>query len=242
MSAFQEKFKRIEKKYVIDNATYCELLNRIKDKTVEDMYANSLICNIYFDTPDNLIIRNSIEKPSYKEKLRLRSYGVPNMDSIVFLELKKKYKGVVYKRRVDMTLQQAKDFIYHDKDIGENPQIEKEIRYFIDFYKGIAPAIYLSYQRYALVGADDPELRITFDSDITYRRETLELEEGVWGNKLLDSGTKVMELKIPGSIPLWLSSIFDELKIYPCSFSKYGRAYTKEFFENNNKRKVIDFV
>lgn len=239
MSAFQKKFKRIEKKYVIDDVTYQELLKRISDKTVEDKYADSLICNIYFDTPDNLIIRNSIEKPCYKEKLRLRSYGVPDINSTVFLELKKKYKGVVYKRRVDMTLQEANDFLFKGKDIGVNPQIEKEIRYFIDFYKGIAPAMYLSYSRYALVGADDPSLRITFDSDITYRRENLKLEQGVWGSKLLDSGTKVMEIKIPGSMPLWLSSILDELKIFPCSFSKYGKAYIKEFTENNN-RKVIN--
>ncbi|MGN0594516.1 MAG: polyphosphate polymerase domain-containing protein [Hominimerdicola sp.] len=239
MSDVQEIFKRVEKKYIVDEDTYLLLMGRLDELVVKDRFHKSSICNIYYDTPTSLLIRNSIEKPCYKEKLRLRSYGVPDMDDNVFLELKKKYKGIVYKRRVDMTLAQAKDFLEKRIPVGKNPQIENEIFYFLDFYKEIIPAMYLSYDRLAYVGAEDSNLRITFDTNITYRTESIYLEKGIWGKKLTDSGTRVMEIKIPGAMPLWLSKILDDLKIYPSSMSKYGTAYETEL-NQKLKGKVID--
>lgn len=238
VEAYQEVFKRYEKKYVIDESTYEKLITRLAKHFISDKYGKSKVCNIYYDTPDHLLIRNSIEKPVYKEKLRVRSYGVPDDDSMVFVELKKKYKGVVYKRRVEMTLSQSRDFIAGKSSPGENPQIENELKYFLDFYKGIAPAMYLSYDRIALCGIENPALRITFDSNIIYREEELELDKGIQGKELLPDGTKIMEIKIPGAMPVWLSKILDALKIYPSSFSKYGTAYLEELSKNNNKGKV----
>lgn len=239
MEAYQEVFKRYEKKYIIDGGTYEKLMQRLEKHFVSDKYGKSSVCNIYYDTPQHLLIRNSIEKPVYKEKLRVRSYGVPNEDSMVFVELKKKYKGIVYKRRVEMTLAQSKDFIEGRNCPGENPQIEKELRYFLEFYKDIAPAMFLSYDRIALCGIENPSLRITFDSNIIYRECQLELEKGIWGEKLLDENTRIMEIKIPEAMPVWLSKILDELEIFPQSFSKYGTAYLEKLSEKNNKGRVI---
>ncbi len=239
MKDYQEIFKRYEKKYIIHENIFDELVSRLEEHFVSDKYAKSTVCNIYYDTPDHLLIRNSIEKPVYKEKLRVRSYGVPNDDSMVFVELKKKYKGVVYKRRVEMSLAQSRDFISGKSSPQINPQIEKELGYFLGFYKNIAPAMFLSYERIALCRIENPSLRITFDYNIIYREDQLELEKGIWGKNLLEGNTKIMEIKIPGAMPIWLSKILDELKIYPQSFSKYGTAYLQQLSEKNNKGKVI---
>ena len=239
MNGVQEVFRRIEKKYILDEQTYEKLTKRLEGRFVRDRYYKSTICNIYYDTPTHQLVRNSIEKPVYKEKLRVRSYGVPNEDSLVFVELKKKYKGVVYKRRVEMSLKEARDFIAGKEITHVNEQIENELRYFLKFYEGIAPAMYLSYDRLAFCGAEDPSLRLTFDSHVLYREEQKELDKGIWGKELLPAGTRVMEIKIPNAMPLWLSAILDELKIYPASFSKYGTAYLNELSEKIHKGKVI---
>ena len=213
MNGNQEVFRRIEKKYIVDEPTYEKLIKKLDGHFVKDRYYKSTICNIYYDTPSHQLVRNSIEKPVYKEKLRVRSYGVPNDEDMVFVELKKKYKGVVYKRRIEMTLAQTRDF-FAGKDVPhDNPQIENELKYFLKFYEGIAPAMYLSYDRLAYCGAEDPSLR--------------------------PAGMRVMEIKIPNAMPLWLSAILDELEIYPASFSKYGTAYLNEFSEKIHKGKVI---
>lgn len=238
MSNFQEIFKRVEKKYLLDEKKYRLLRQRLEDRMVPDKYGESTICNIYFDTPDHRLIRTSLEKPVYKEKMRLRSYGVPKADDTVFLELKKKYKGVVYKRRIDMPLQTAKTFMKGQGGTGKNKQIENELEWVMNFYPGLAPAMYLSYDRTALYSKDDPNLRITFDSNIVYREEALELEKGVWGKKLLKAGERIMEIKIPGAMPLWLADILDELEIFPCSYSKYGTAYQNEMKCKAEKGKV----
>lgn len=239
MNGNQEVFKRIEKKYIVDEPTYEKLIKKLDGHFVKDRYYKSTICNIYYDTPSHQLVRNSIEKPVYKEKLRVRSYGVPNDEDMVFVELKKKYKGVVYKRRIEMTLAQTRDF-FAGKDVPhDNPQIENELKYFLKFYEGIAPAMYLSYDRLAYCGAEDPSLRLTFDTHILYREEQKELDNGIWGKELLPAGVRVMEIKIPNAMPLWLSAILDKLEIYPASFSKYGTAYLNEFSEKIHKGKVI---
>ena len=239
MNGNQEVFRRIEKKYIVDEPTYEKLIKKLDGHFVKDRYYKSTICNIYYDTPSHQLVRNSIEKPVYKEKLRVRSYGVPNDEDMVFVELKKKYKGVVYKRRIEMTLAQTHDFFAGKEVPHDNPQIENELKYFLKFYEGIAPAMYLSYDRLAYCGAEDPSLRLTFDTHILYREEQKELDKGIWGKELLPAGVRVMEIKIPNAMPLWLSAIFDELEIYPASFSKYGTAYLNEFSEKIHKGKVI---
>ena len=239
MNGNQEVFRRIEKKYIVDEPTYEKLIKKLDGHFVKDRYYKSTICNIYYDTPSHQLVRNSIEKPVYKEKLRVRSYGVPNNEDMVFVELKKKYKGVVYKRRIEMTLAQTRDFFAGKEVPHNNPQIENELKYFLKFYEGIAPAMYLSYDRPAYCGAEDPSLRLTFDTHILYREEQKELDKGIWGKELLPAGVRVMEIKIPNAMPLWLSAILDKLEIYPASFSKYGTAYLNEFSEKIHKGKVI---
>lgn len=239
MNGNQEVFRRIEKKYIVDEPTYEKLMKKLEGHFVRDRYYKSTICNIYYDTPSHQLVRNSIEKPVYKEKLRVRSYGVPDEDDMVFVELKKKYKGVVYKRRIEMTLAQTRDFFAGREIPHSNPQIENELRYFLKFYEGIAPAMYLSYDRLAYCGAEDPSLRLTFDTHILYREEQKELDKGVWGKELLPAGMRVMEIKIPNAMPLWLSAILDELGIFPASYSKYGTAYLNELSEKIHKGKVI---
>ena len=235
MEQYQGTFKRYEKKYLLSEIKYKMLSDKLKGRLKADEFGKVTICNIYFDTPDNRLIRNSIEKPVYKEKLRLRSYGVPSENDGVFIELKKKYKGVVYKRREKMELTKAEHYLYEDMPINKSTQIAKEIDWFIKFYNGLEPAMYISYERIALFSEEEPGLRITFDSNILWREEALLLTSGIFGTPILEKGQRLMEIKIPGTMPIWLAHILDELEIYPISFSKYGRGYEQSQLINREK-------
>jgi hypothetical protein len=225
MSKNQFTFKRYEMKYLLDEEKYNRLRQLLQDKMKLDEYGQTTICNIYFDTPDYQLIRTSLEKPVYKEKLRLRSYGTPQDNDTVFVELKKKYRGVVYKRREKMDLITAEHYLYDGIPTGKSTQIINEIDWFLKVYKNLQPAMYISYARIAMFGIEDPNLRITFDSNILWREEELHLGCGIWGNSILQENQKLMEIKIPGTMPLWLAHILAQLEIYPASFSKYGRGY-----------------
>ncbi|MBQ8398835.1 MAG: polyphosphate polymerase domain-containing protein [Clostridia bacterium] len=227
MAVFQFTFKRYERKYLITEEQYSLLLKNLEGRMVEDKYARSLINNIYYDTPDFLLIRRSIEKPVYKEKLRVRSYGVPGENDKVFVEIKKKYKKVVYKRRIHVPLAKANAFLAGQEPCPQPGQIGNEIAYFLSYYKGIAPAMFISYERYSLASPTDSVLRITFDRNIIWRLHDLDLTKGVYGTPLQLDGKVLMEVKIPDAAPMWLSALFDDLGIMPTSFSKYGRAYGK---------------
>lgn len=193
----------------------------------EDSYGLHTICSIYFDTDDDRLIRRSIEKPLYKEKLRLRSYGVPrNDDHEVFLELKKKYKGIVYKRREALTLSSAESYI-QSGNLPSSSQIFREIDYFRSYY-GAYPKIFIAYDRIAMTGNEETSLRMTFDFKIRCRRDALDMKAGDHGIELLPNGSVLLEIKIPNAMPLWLSSALSQLKLYPVSFSKYGQFYLKE--------------
>jgi hypothetical protein len=225
LGQFEGFFKRYEKKYLLNEIKYDQLLQSLKDKLEIDAYGDTSICNIYFDTPQHLLIRNSLEKPVYKEKLRLRSYGTPTEGDMVYVELKKKYKGIVYKRRVKLELSEAEQYLYYRRPLDHPSQIEKEIDWFLRFYQDIEPSMYISYRRIAMYGTEDPQLRITFDTEIQWRDTDLWLEYGSWGNQLLQDNERLMEIKIPGAMPIWLAHILDEMEIYPISFSKYGKGY-----------------
>ena len=231
----QNQFKRYEIKYLLDSRRYSAVRRAMEGRTVGDEYGRSTVCNVYYDTPDHRIIRRSLEKPPYKEKMRLRSYGTPRGDSKVFLELKKKYDAVVYKRRADMTYDAALKFIEQPHPYS---QITREIAYFMEFYGTLYPAMFISYAREAFFGADDRDLRLTVDTDLLWRTEAVGLAAGVYGSPILAPGTVLMELKIAGAVPLWLSEVLAREKIYPTSFSKYGRAYTDSVIsENKNVRR-----
>lgn len=217
-------FKRIEKKYRITEAQKAALFSLIGDYLQPDEYGKSTILSLYFDTPSYLLIRNSIEAITYKEKLRLRSYGVPKDDTKVFLELKKKYKGVVYKRRISMRYSQAMEYIDGGKK-PEDSQIMREIDYAMHYYDNPKPAIFIGYEREAFYAEDIPSLRITFDSNMRYRCDNLYLQYGDEGKKLIGNDELILEIKTDGAMPLWLSSALTRCGILPSSFSKCGTAY-----------------
>lgn len=223
--AFKEVFKRVEKKYLLTKEQYEGLMPLINEYMRGDEYGESTICNIYYDTPNNRLIRLSLDKPVYKEKLRLRTYGAPNENTTAFVEIKKKYQGIVYKRRISMKYSEAMAFTKDRTPPAKDSQIAHEITWLLNYYDGIAPAMVLTYDRTAYFAKNDPNLRITFDKNILWRDYDIDLLLGIYGNSILPEGCRLMEVKIPDAMPLWLAHKFDELKIVPTSFSKYGKAY-----------------
>ncbi|MGN1147481.1 MAG: polyphosphate polymerase domain-containing protein [Lachnospiraceae bacterium] len=220
----QNFFKRYEKKYLLSTLQYHILLSRMEGLIQADTYGKYSISNIYFDTPDFSMIRTSLDKPLYKEKLRLRSYGFPTQDSTVFLEIKKKYDGIVYKRRTSLSLSDAERYLYRGTHTGQTCQVLKEIDWLFTRYP-LMPAVFLAYDRTAYRGNADKELRITFDTNIRGRQDWLSLTAGADGTAILPPDTVLMEVKFPGAMPLWMSRLFAELQIRPVSFSKYGTYY-----------------
>ena len=219
-------FRRKEVKYLLDDRQRLALEALLQQNMAPDVHQESLVCNVYYDTPDARLIRRSLEKPVYKEKLRLRCYGAAREDTPVFLELKKKYKGVVYKRRITMDLGRAEACLAGDLQLPDS-QIGREIDYFLRFYSRIRPAMYLSYLRHAYVGREDPGLRVTLDTDVCFRTRDLTLALPPDGEMLLEPGQHLMEVKTAEAMPLWLVHEITQLGIQKISFSKYGAAYLR---------------
>ncbi len=215
-------FERIEEKYLLSAAQYKAVLAGLRGRMQPDMFGRSTVTSIYYDTEDYRLIRASLEKPDYKEKLRVRAYGTTTPESRVFVELKKKFDGVVYKRRTELPLAEASALLA-GKPTAADTQVIREIRYFLKFYNP-RPSVLLSYRRVAYTGAESG-LRITFDDSIRYRTGVLSLTAGVWGEELLPQGTTLMEIKAAGAMPLWLCDLLNRNGVYPASFSKYGVCY-----------------
>jgi hypothetical protein len=227
-----EVFNRHENKYRLDGDTYAKISARLAEYMEPDGYSRQsgtyAIENIYYDTDDSYLIRTSLAKPAYKEKLRLRAYGSVTPDTKVFLEIKKKYRGVVNKRRSAMFPDEAYRFLA----TGELPEIKpymneqvlKEAQYMLA-QRELKPAVYLSYERRAFFGIDDPSLRISFDTNILTRREDLKLESGNYGSPLIGEGECLMEIKAENALPVWVVKLLSEYAVYPQSFSKYGEEY-----------------
>lgn len=225
-------FERTEKKYVLSEEQYDALSEGLSKHLKEDEYGLQTITNIYFDTEDFELIRHSLEKPEYKEKLRIRCYGVPTLESEAYFEIKKKYEGVVYKRRVSMPLSEIYDSIEKRKVEGDSIT-KKEISEFLLKYNP-EPRYVICYERVALY---DPlsSLRMTFDTNIRSRSYDLRLEFGDYGEQLSEDKLYVMEIKAQGGMPLWLADLLNRCKIFPSSFSKYGKIYTKYQIEQIRK-------
>ena len=218
-------FSRYEIKYLITTEEKNRLLKVMDTHMKPDAFGKSTICNIYFDTPDKVLIRRSLEKPCYKEKLRLRSYGVSKPESTVFLEIKKKYKGVVYKRRINLDEKIATQYVVGHTPLIHQNQISKEIDYLLYSYKNIEPSVFLSYEREAFFSKDDGTFRMTFDENILMRESDLSLTSGIYGTPILPKDMAVMEVKTVLGMPEWLLDFLDENKLYKRSYSKYGNAY-----------------
>jgi hypothetical protein len=202
-----------------------------------DEYGAYTIANLYYDTENFSLIRTSLEKPIYKEKLRMRSYGVPGDNDMVFVEIKKKFDGVVYKRRIELTAKDAVSYLNDGLVPTDENQICREIDWFLTSYRP-HPCVYIAYDREAYAGNDDPELRITFDTNLRARESDLDLRAGDWGEPLLPSDQILMEIKIPGTTPLWLAHLLSEIGAFTTSFSKYGTWYRQQLKKQLNKGDV----
>lgn len=229
--AYQSCFQRFELKYILTRPQKEALLRAIEPYMRLDQYGRVTIRNIYYDTPSYRLIRASIERPVYKEKLRIRSYRqlVPGEDA--FVELKKKFKKVVYKRRLSMPFHESIDWLKGVDSLQPPGQIGEEIRYFRDFYGDLRPTVFLSYEREAFYSLDGSDFRATFDENILARDTDLSLCSQVYGTPILPTELTLLELKAPGAIPLWLTDFLTKNKIYKTSFSKYGTAYQSLLFK-----------
>ncbi len=234
-----ETFKRYELKYFVPDNAYDVIMDRAAEYMDFDPYCIGgkfyPLYNLYFDTPDHSIMLNSLAKPYYKEKLRIRSYVCnPEPSTKVFVELKKKINKIVCKRRVVLPFEKAIAFLNGEEiDIPQgksffvSSQVMKEINYFHREYRNdVMPYSYVAYDRMAMFGKENKEFRLTFDNNIRVHPEyRIALDDDMPCSQLLPPGMRLMEIKIAGAIPLWLARTMSELHIQPGSFSKIGRAY-----------------
>lgn len=237
-------FERHEKKYIVSAEQYRLLLDELEPYMQYDQYGLHTIMTIYYDTEDYSLIRHSLDKPTFKEKLRLRSYGQPDKNDLIYLELKKKLGGITYKRRMPITLQSANQYLEKGIVPEENiddPQTFGEINWFIQQIN-VGPKVALSYERIALCGRTDADLRMTFDADIRWRDHHLDLSEGDYGSLLTEPDTRLLEIKTLGALPLWLCRLLSALKIYPVSFSKYGTVYSRYLMNQLKKEEVVNYA
>lgn len=232
-------FKRYEKKFIITRKQCEEMLPVIEQYMDADKYCldgkSYRICNLYFDTDSNNVIRHSVSKPYHKEKLRLRSYDRARPGDTVFLELKKKTGKIVTKRRVAMTVEEANDYIYRGIRPKKEKYLENQVMDEIDYFRKVndcTPVVFIAYDRRAYFEKNNGDVRITFDFNILTRREELDLTAPVTGERLIPEDMMLMEVKIPGALPMWLARMLSEKGIYMTSFSKYGREYRKHILHD----------
>lgn len=228
-------FNRQEIKYMVTDDICRKFMRRMGNDMVIDEHnkngSSYHICNIYYDTPQHEIIRKSIDRPEYKEKLRLRSYGMAGLEDKVYLEMKKKFNGWVSKRRTGILLEDAYRYIETKEKPSlkhfMNTQVLGEIDYFIQSYP-LYPMLFLSYDRYAYYGVEDKSFRITFDTNIRSRRSDVRLDCKEYGELLLPPGMWIMEAKAEEAVPLWFAKLLSAECLYTLSFSKYGTEYKKD--------------
>lgn len=227
---YQMTFKRYETKYLLTYAQKEALLQVMEPYMALDAYGRTTIQNLYYDTDSFRLVRRSMERPEYKEKLRVRSYGKAAEGGKVFIELKKKYESVVYKRRLSLPEDKAMAWLAGDDSAAPEAQIAREIAYVRDYYRDLKPKVFLSYEREAFFEKNGGDFRVTFDDNILMRETALSLKSSAWGKALLPAGMVLMELKTPGGIPMWMTQWLSKNRIYKTSFSKYGTAYETAIF------------
>lgn len=229
-------FKRYELKYLITAEKKAYLLEAMAPYMALDEYGRTTIRNVYYDTDNYRLIRRSLDRPSYKEKLRIRSYRLVGEGDTVFVELKKKAKGIVYKRRIPLPEQIATDWVSGKAQAPEDSQIAREISYVLGFYGALKPACFLSYEREAYYALDGSDFRVTFDENILARTDALSLCREAGGTPLLAEGMTLMEIKCAGGLPLWMVHTLSARRIYKSSFSKYGTAYSRLIYPTIQKQ------
>lgn len=223
--SYQTTFQRYELKYLLTGQEKEAILFAMQPFMRLDDYGRTTIRNLYLDTDNFRLIRRSLEKPVYKEKLRIRTYRRIKPSDMAYVELKKKYKSVVYKRRMALPEYQVMKSFREGSALPVHSQIEEEIEYFRDYYGILRPTVFLSYEREAYYALDGSDFRVTLDENILYREDNLSLTEEAYGSPLLGEGQTLMEIKTSGGIPLWMSHVLSSRQIYKTSFSKYGAVY-----------------
>lgn len=225
--AYQATFRRYELKYLLTRSQTEGILRAMEPHMRLDCYGRTVIRNLYYDTDTFRLARRSLEHPVYKEKLRLRSYQPAGPEDPVFLELKKKYDSVVYKRRLTLPAGEAMTCFREDRLLPVRSQIAEEINYFRTYYATLAPRVFLCYQREAFYCPENGEFRVTFDENILFRQCDLTLDSRIYGTPLLEEGRTLMEIKTSGGMPLWMSQALNGQKLFKTLFSKYGSAYER---------------
>lgn len=226
---------RTEKKYLADRSVIDSFIAGISPHMAEDLYFRQRIHNVYFDNDNNEVIRHSLEKQEFKEKLRLRGYEIKGrLCPYVYLELKKKFKGVVYKRRLMLPPEEGRKVLSGTREevyalLGESP-VGQEIRAYME-RTGCYPKQYLSYERFSYRGKDDGELRITIDTGLKSRESSLSLGAAAEDESYWEEQKYIIEIKATSGMPLWLVHLLTSLGLYPVSFSKYGKIYLKKLSE-----------
>lgn len=234
-------FERREKKYLLTQAKFNQLMVELEKYMVVDEYGLHTIHTIYYDTDDFDVIRHSVSKPKFKEKLRLRSYGQAEKYSPVYLELKKKVAGVTYKRRVALDYQTAQNYLKYNHKPDQMNQVFKEIDYYVH-QQALKPKVLISYDRIALKGLEDPDFRITFDQNIRYSLTDFDLTavDAQRETSLINHDEVLMEVKILGAFPLEISQLFSKLGIFQNKFTKYGNVYQWILYPEWEKEKLND--
>lgn len=240
-----EVFNRYEHKYQMDTETYKKITNTILKHMEIDRFNTDgklyTISNIYYDTLHNNLIRKSLQKPIYKEKLRLRAYGVPTLDSKVYMEIKKKVNGLVNKRRTTILLKDAYSFaktgIKPKIEDYMNSQVINELDFFLNTHI-LSPKTIIAYDRLAFFEKGNPDLRVSFDTNVRTRREDLALELGDYGSPLLPEGIWLMEIKVSKNMPIWLVELLSQNKLYKTSFSKYGTEFKTNLLHESEDKQI----
>ena len=241
-------FKRYEKKYIISKEKLDKILPLLLEYMELDPYCKDggeyRIYSIYYDTPNHDIIRQNSSKPVYKEKMRVRSYyDNHDPEDKVFMEIKKKSEGVGNKRRIKLKIKEIEPFV-RDGVLPEtkdylSAQVAKELKYFLEKNR-VAPALYVQYDRLALFGKEDKDFRMTFDRNVRTRRHHFEFGEREDDELLLPDGYYIMEIKILGAMPLWLTGLLSENGLFSRGFSKYGVKYKREAQERRLNYQLTD--
>ena len=254
MATAGDTFQRKEKKYLISSGQYKAIKEGLTSHMRLDDYGATRIDSLYLDSFDHNLICKSLEKPLYKEKLRVRSYGAFSEADAVYVEIKKKFKGIVYKRRVRMSAEGARAYYTHQMTyeqaqhvypVLQNPendltvgkiQIAREIDAFFKRHPGIEPAMLISCIREAWCPNDNDDQdcvdRITFDESISY--VDLLKANAVQRRPVISDDLVVMEIKCAGGYPQWLCDLLGDCGAYPRSFSKYGNAFKRVLSERGD--------
>ncbi|MBP3869709.1 MAG: polyphosphate polymerase domain-containing protein [Faecalicoccus sp.] len=223
-----DTFERVEDKYELSESQYQLFLKAIQDHVHPDIYYKYTVHSIYFDNDHYQLAVNSLQKPEYKCKVRLRTYEQPNKDSKCFLELKKKYNDIVYKTRFYMDVNSAYRYLYENVIPEDSNNIMRELNYVFHYYD-LHNFCYVQYDRECYAANEDADVRITFDTNIRYRLDDISLSTKGSEIDLIPEDTHMLEIKCKDRYPLWLVEILSKMKLYKKSFSKCGSIYVNNF-------------